>query len=686
MSATVPTVVVICGPPCSGKTTISRGLKERPEFVAFSYFEMDELRLSFWPGSHTPQDRAKAYALMYELAAKAVHAGSPGVILDATFQPSQQRHAVRTLADALAAKMVVFECAVKPDVAVQRFCERIETHATTDLSPEKETHAATDLSPEKVWDLAQDYRYFKTANRLDTLDSSKGVDQLIETIVNLLRSPDSQFKSYEWIHYGNAPRDQDDFTEVQATKTLLKLTARSRKRASRLWTLRKFLFAFSLTAVGAAVAILVKELAAMLIPTLAPFGFEGDPTEWFQIWAVVALLASGLLLLYEQLFEKTDAKALQDVKKAGQTPRLSLRETSPSNVELYNRYYRRIDPGEMDRLMLKGVPLWFVVPPKETGFDVYTSKTDFKPIDAKLLQDRASRLGLDWFGYQKWRTKEKMDQYFDLYHEVGVRVLNIEAQDSSVNLRVCRGGFVSHVCTELSANLHIEGRFGFELRQVFEGSGWIQSDSKEPRKRINLADVSEASRTYEMLVGVHVALTTADGYLILQRRSDAVQSSAGGIASSGAGSAQWKDIEGKSGSLTKTALREIKEEIGWVPHPDDDLHAPFLGAAFNLKWGRNLNFYCYFHTNWTIQQISGGPSRWHRILGGLKGRPVGVTRAHDAWEVAHIIPMPISALHPDGTLDPRFTSIVGNARHARGLLYCLAQSKKFSALKSSINS
>jgi hypothetical protein len=40
---------------------------------------------------------------------------------------------------------------------------------------------------------------------------------------------------------------------------------------------------------------------------------------------------------------------------------------------------------------------------------------------------------------------------------------------------------------------------------------------------LNLANVSGASKTYEMLLAVQVALTTEDGYLILQRRSDVVQ-------------------------------------------------------------------------------------------------------------------------------------------------------------------
>jgi hypothetical protein len=58
-----------------------------------------------------------------------------------------------------------------------------------------------------------------------------------------------------------------------------------------------------------------------------------------------------------------------------------------------------------------------------------------------------------------------------------------------------------------------------------------------------------------------------------------------------------EDFEGNTGSLTKTALRETREEIGWAPHRLDDVRAPFLGAAFSLLRGRDLNFYCHFDTH-----------------------------------------------------------------------------------------
>lgn len=63
----------------------------------------------------------------------------------------------------------------------------------------------------------------------------------------------------------------------------------------------------------------------------------------------------------------------------------------------------------------------------------------------------------------------KEAQYFDHYSEVGVRMLELKEGADRVTLTVCKGSFASHVGTELSANLYVEGRSGFELRQLLEG-------------------------------------------------------------------------------------------------------------------------------------------------------------------------------------------------------------------------
>ena len=84
------------------------------------------------------------------------------------------------------------------------------------------------------------------------------------------------------------------------------------------------------------------------------------------------------------------------------------------------------------------------------------------------------------------------------------------------------------------ANLCVDGRYGFEIRQILEGPAWRKWDKRFKRLQLRLGNLEEACKTHEILVGVQMALTTSDGFLILQRWSEAVQSAAGG--------AKWDDF------------------------------------------------------------------------------------------------------------------------------------------------
>ena len=179
----LPTIVVVCGPPCSGKSECSRMLLQQRQFAGWIRLEMDELRLALWPFSHTEQDRANAYARMHELAAEALRNGAPGVVLDATYQPSQQRHAVRALAEGTPANLIIFECKVSADEAVSRF-EKRESH-----------HAGIDLSAERVWDLADDFQYQECQSTKDPqlLDSSQyDPVQLVNIIIKRVEAVERQ--------------------------------------------------------------------------------------------------------------------------------------------------------------------------------------------------------------------------------------------------------------------------------------------------------------------------------------------------------------------------------------------------------------------------------------------------------------------------------------------------------------
>ena len=186
-----------------------------------------------------------------------------------------------------------------------------------------------------------------------------------------------------------------------------------------------------------------------------------------------------------------------------------------------------------------------------------------------------------------------------------------------------------------------------------------------------------------MLLNVQAGLTTSDGFLILQRRSDVVQSATGGVAASGAGGAKWSDFDFDRGttSLVESAIRQVGEEIGWKPDNRDLIARPFLGAAFSLLRGRDLNFYCHFHTERLLEEISANLYRrpwWSHKPLSLPPRK----QKRDSWEVAYLIAVPVEVVQPDGNLDPCFQSLLNDARHVRGLLKCLAQSRKFQEIQS----
>ena len=646
----MPVIVVLCGPPCSGKSAVAESLvRDHPEFEAFAHVEMDQVRLAFIPESHTPEDRNLAYEKMHDLAAEALLHGRPGAILVATYQPTQHRRAVQVLADSLSATLLVFECKAHADDAVKRFNAR------------PATHAAVDLSAEKVWDLAQDFVFSAGTVLLDT--SALELAELTHIVAQSVRAHQPIKYVEAWIAAGNPPRQpthsRDKKDESEPAK---KLTAKSRNAAK--WALRRrwVLYIASATSAVVGVGVLIKAFLGNLSPRLRELGLSGSAADWVQVWGVLAGLAALLGGTWDYLFESAEAKLKKSISEVGRIPRLEFLENRESNAQVYRRYFRRIDPTQRPRMLIPSIPLWFLVGPEENGFEVSGRPCSRHQINTSLLQERAAQYGLDWHGYLKWRKRDKEEQYTGRYEEQGVRLLGMTSVADGLNLDVCVGDFVSYICTEQSAHLSVEGKHGFELRQIFEGSEWQRSAS--PSGFIDLTNLSQARETYEMLIGVQVALTTSDGYLVLQRRSDMVWAATGGAAASAAGSAQWKDTERPYPLLTATALREAEEEIGWKPAKGDDLRNPFLGAAFNLSRGRDLNFYCHFHTNRTLSKVS-------------RAAP----KARDSWEVAHLIPVPLSDVLPEGRLSERFEALLRDARHVRGLIYCLAQSARFRGLR-----
>lgn len=128
-----PTLIVICGLPASGKSTIAQALGERSGFAVFN---SDVIRKRL--AGKNPTERAgggwgediysadftaATYKALAEAAAQELRAGN-GVILDATYREVAERMRLRDLAAETAKPIVFAECMVTDEQARQRLTAR----------------------------------------------------------------------------------------------------------------------------------------------------------------------------------------------------------------------------------------------------------------------------------------------------------------------------------------------------------------------------------------------------------------------------------------------------------------------------------------------------------------------------------------------------------------------------------
>jgi 8-oxo-dGTP pyrophosphatase MutT (NUDIX family) len=175
-----------------------------------------------------------------------------------------------------------------------------------------------------------------------------------------------------------------------------------------------------------------------------------------------------------------------------------------------------------------------------------------------------------------------------------------------------------------------------------------------------------------MLTGVCALVTTIDGYLVLQWRSKYVSEGAANLAATGTGFAQWGKDFGLSfrwpwvncanreipDVMRNAALRELREETGIARKHILVPPREFLGAAFNLLHGRDLNFYAHYCANITHREVS-------RLLASAK----------DRWEIASLQFVPLEFIDDEGRLIGGFQYLMPRCtRHLRGALYAFAKS------------
>jgi predicted kinase len=139
----VAKLLVLAGPPCSGKSTLAGSIQTS---FGINLLQADRILSNLIPDSQrSKSDRAVAYRAMHMLAEELLRCAR-SVVLDATYGLSVHRKAVETLVTNLAAPLYLIECHVSPDTAVTRFRNRPD-------------YPASDLTEARVRDLAQRYCY-----------------------------------------------------------------------------------------------------------------------------------------------------------------------------------------------------------------------------------------------------------------------------------------------------------------------------------------------------------------------------------------------------------------------------------------------------------------------------------------------------------------------------------------------
>lgn len=301
---------------------------------------------------------------------------------------------------------------------------------------------------------------------------------------------------------------------------------------------------------------------------------------------------------------------------------------------------------------------------------------------------------MDWNGFVMWRQKERREEYAMTYsHEYGLRCVGLDNQkpDDTCIINAAKCTYDEYVSTELAVNFCAPGSLP-DMRRLFEGESWDDGN-------LDLLNVAESARRYSMRVSVTGLVLTDDDYFILQRRSAVVGHGLGSLAGAVNGAADyyadccdWDNLkwllQGKAYAavpysfhewisrlelggprrwdLAKSALREVREEIGlldtvfYKSNQEErgvpPFKRPFIAAAYNLRYGRDLNFYCCFRTLLKSEEISAQRKN-----------------ARDRWEVEDLVFLHRDEVTMQAIISGALERILPNrARHLLGALYAWA--------------
>ena len=132
-----PHLIVFCGPPCSGKTTLAAKLHAE---TGLPYLAIDSILPRILPGTTFKQeDRDLAYRVL-AFATEQLLAAGRGVIVDANFARPPHLENLEVIASNCKARLCLVECKADVAIAIERFRERGGQHPAVDLDEERVAH------------------------------------------------------------------------------------------------------------------------------------------------------------------------------------------------------------------------------------------------------------------------------------------------------------------------------------------------------------------------------------------------------------------------------------------------------------------------------------------------------------------------------------------------------------------
>ncbi len=161
-------LIIICGLPGTGKTTLAKAVAEKINAV---YLNSDSIRMSMLEErEYTEEEKKRVYEAMFVEAEKQLTEGK-NVVLDATFYKKELRETAEGVAKKADVGFFIVECVTHEDLLKERIFKRkkeeseseadfeVYKKVKTQFEPIEKEHLAVDtsLSLEKQVELVEKY-------------------------------------------------------------------------------------------------------------------------------------------------------------------------------------------------------------------------------------------------------------------------------------------------------------------------------------------------------------------------------------------------------------------------------------------------------------------------------------------------------------------------------------------------